>query len=161
VHLQHIGYPIANDPLYGPVPAQSAPDQIGAEQGSDPAQPSLRRLVSFQGGLFDEEDLGAAGVKDWLRERMDPSGSRWLPVADSPNHSSFTQVDIADGQPHEHLLETECLRCRLERWVPVPRLIPIWLHALRYELDPNGEWPRLRFQAYPPSWASVFGSVRL
>lgn len=129
VHLQFLGYPIANDPLYGcdawPYGGKGGVDsdnlteiiaKVVAKAFPDPAK---------EGGLIvnvpNEPDLDGAGILE-----IQPLSR---------------QQDLADGS-----YCPKCIECMHEKRLPIREQLEMYLHSYRYENTWN-------YQSEMPIWA--------
>ncbi|CAH1767784.1 9598_t:CDS:2 [Entrophospora sp. SA101] len=138
VHLQYLGYPIANDPLYCNKKVWGSnlgKGGINEEAGDgrnedDNDQPSIKNIIeklSNEVGDDDEIDLN---------------------LKKTDNEQSKEKIDLMIGDKNEESDEYYCEECNINKFPdPKPNQLLIWLHALKYE----GEgW---EFKTDLPDWA--------
>nr|CAG8614922.1 11868_t:CDS:2 [Entrophospora candida] len=138
VHLQYLGYPIANDPLYCNKKVWGSnlgKGGINEEAGDgrnedDNDQPSIKNIIeklSNEVGDDDEIDLN---------------------LKKTDNEQSKEKIDLVIGDKNEESDEYYCEECNINKFPdPKPNQLLIWLHALKYE----GEgW---EFKTDLPDWA--------
>ncbi|KAH6690305.1 pseudouridine synthase [Plectosphaerella plurivora] len=112
VHLQHLGHPIANDPIY-------ANQRVwGFDLGSNDAE----------GDKYKDEDIMA---------RLERMGKE--DVADAVAYHD-EQVEVYQKRRAEHYAGFNCEICDTPMYTdPGEEELSLWLHSLRYE-DSGGAW---------------------
>ncbi|RKO91316.1 pseudouridine synthase, partial [Blyttiomyces helicus] len=106
VHLQYLGHPIANDPIY-------CSDVWGPEQGKGGVAEDLttRMMEDFERHAFPHEEEESQPAPDAERQDQTPTP---------------TTSDASDRVPN-------CLDCARRRADPIPEQLEIWLHSWKYE----------------------------
>lgn len=151
MHLQYLGFPIANDPIYcndhwgsdvgrGGVSAEQA--QVVAELLATDIYPhpdeDLKGITALGQELAESIDALAIG-KD-VQERPVPE-----PENIAKNDEAVDKVNV----PADVTLN--CSECVIERMDPIPQQLGIWLHSAIYESLPKGEgW---KHETPKPAWA--------
>ncbi|XP_077542915.1 pseudouridylate synthase RPUSD2-like [Haemaphysalis longicornis] len=167
VHLQYLGYPIVNDPLYN-----------HTVFGSEKAKGGLKEKTKEQ---LVHDLLEVHTLKKWLGPEMDLTPEGNLPGEELPDDEGAVgeeadPVDQCSGSSQfpaslHHYLEgddtaafcvamekqafekdkfvrrPECLECRCKYKDPEPKDLFIYLHCLRYS------GPNWKYEAPWPSWA--------
>ncbi|XP_075529542.1 pseudouridylate synthase RPUSD2-like isoform X1 [Dermacentor variabilis] len=166
VHLQYLGYPIVNDPLYN-----------HTVFGSQKAKGGLTEKTKEQ---LVEDLLEVHNLKKWLGPEMDLTSDGCLPEdegcgggGDTMGRCEFLEKPATSHFPESlnHYLEgaesltframmekqafdkakfvrrQECLECRCKYKDPEPKDLLIYLHCLRYK---GSNWV---YEAAWPSWA--------
>ncbi|KAL2920151.1 DRAP deaminase [Polyrhizophydium stewartii] len=131
VHLQFLGFPIANDPVYC---CSAWGDGMG-RGGLDPAtRDSIVQRVtevafpSEEALLGDLAPGGEASAADPAQETQTNAAVDVAPLSDDP----------AD----------DCAECRLSRRDPIPEQLTIWLHSWKY--SGGSGW---QYETPMPDWA--------
>uniref|UniRef100_A0A8C5PCZ8 Pseudouridylate synthase RPUSD2 n=1 Tax=Leptobrachium leishanense TaxID=445787 RepID=A0A8C5PCZ8_9ANUR len=175
VHLQYLGHPIVNDPIYNT-------DSWGPNRGKGGVlnktdEELLRSLVeehkskqSFDLLDISEEDLRAGFQSKTTEEKESTSengagGGGSQAVSDPAETEAATSTQAEDGQdlcqmsgganlPHNDadeqrgLIDPLCGECKISRLDPSPKDLVMFLHALRYKGSD------FDFSSEMPEWAS-------
>ncbi|KAJ3112048.1 hypothetical protein HDU96_005000 [Phlyctochytrium bullatum] len=131
VHLQYLGYPIANDPLYC---TDAWGDQLGKE-------------ANYSGTTSD--------VIERLKETCFPIQSAPAVTQVAEQNDESTTYDEASDALEPTAIEGEYLRvrdfpcpeCAIKRLEPIPDQLRIFLHSWKYE---SSDW---KFETELPLWA--------
>ena len=136
VHLQHLGHPIANDPIY--------------------ANPLI--FTSF-------EDVDAATDEE-LISRLENMGKSMAtttladPKLEPLDEKNITSVAGLDNPERREMWSGEvCDTCGTQLYLdPAPEELEIWLHAWKYSgktipKDKSQEGEEWSYQTEPPEWA--------
>ncbi|CAG8494555.1 779_t:CDS:2 [Paraglomus brasilianum] len=149
VHLQYLGYPIANDPLY------NHPSAWGPSKGKGGFdQETTAKVIEYfmQEGLGDEEK--AVVIKPETGEEANLANGKKLIISENDNADEQDE-DEASGTPIADeetpcLDEDYCEECANQKFNdPLPHQLCIWLHALKYEGD---GW---KYETELPEWAKT------
>ncbi|KAJ1559554.1 RNA pseudouridylate synthase domain containing protein 2, partial [Nowakowskiella sp. JEL0078] len=142
VHLQYLGYPIANDPIYcsnfwgqemgkGGIDADATAAVINKFQSfSYPTikVSDIKQTNSSESGLFSTIDIKS---KVEAEQNVTEDNLRKWPLWKSSTGEEFT-----------------CRECAVLRKDPLPEQLTLWLHAWRYE------WEKEVYQTECPDWAN-------
>ncbi|TPX60567.1 hypothetical protein PhCBS80983_g01687 [Powellomyces hirtus] len=130
VHLQYLGHPIANDPIYGC-------DIWGPDMG--------------KGGV------GKAEIAKVLEE-LTPYAYPQDPKADPADETKAAEPGKPADQPNEvgeassavnPARNLACGECTVRRMDPIPEQLQIWLHSWKYELKQG------HYETSMPTWADA------
>lgn len=160
VHLQFLGHPILNDPIYNSTAWGPSRGQGGHIAKTD--EELLRDLVaeheakeSFNVLDLCEGDL-AAGVtdstapselaKDSLGE-LATADQKIDGIAEAASQHLDTPGKAAKADVRNQETDPLCAECRLSRQDPLPRDLVMFLHALRYK------GPDFEYVSPMPAWA--------
>lgn len=139
VHLQYLGHPIINDPLYNTT-AFGPTKGKGADYGGYTNEQLIENLRKEH------------CVNDWI---VEPTEIPSQVMKDSAKHQEdvnmfLGHMDIVTGPPFDPSKQNSdetCEECKLNYRSPPPRSLMIFLHALKYETDGK------TFQTELPFWA--------
>ncbi|KAL1786855.1 kinetochore scaffold 1 [Sigmodon hispidus] len=158
VHLQFLGHPVLNDPIYNSTAWGPSRGQGGHIPKTDEellrdlvaehqAKESLNVLDLCEGdlaaGLMDSTAPSSELVKDSLKElatvsqKIDGVAEATSQDLDTPEKAAKTDVMNQETDPL-------CSECRLSRQDPLPQDLVMFLHALRYkgpDFDDNIQKP--------------------
>ncbi|KND01530.1 RluA family pseudouridine synthase [Spizellomyces punctatus DAOM BR117] len=125
VHLQYLGYPIANDPIYC----------------CDIWGPSLGKGGIEKGQL--DSVLKELTPHAYPQDVQDHTDSALITVGQlqSDAEEASSNQQIADT------LEADCSECLIQRMDPIPEQLQIWLHSWKCE------WDRGKYETPIPNWA--------
>jgi RluA family pseudouridine synthase len=150
VHLQHLGFPIANDPLYGSVTAE--------KRGPILSDGKTKR--AWQKDSFDSASRAAKSARvnddDNDDDDNDNDDNDDAPPTAATNRSSPFVDDVCDF----------CVDCANPEDDPAPEALLIYLHAYCYTLlRPENGWPAglqfsndsAIFRAAVPAWCDGSG----
>ncbi|KAJ3082114.1 RNA pseudouridylate synthase domain containing protein 2, partial [Quaeritorhiza haematococci] len=140
VHLQYLGYPIANDPIYCSETWGENMGKGGVDQAT--AQNAVDRLAE---GTYPV----AATPQRSSSPSSTPNNKAWEPSsAESEKATGTTPSESTTASSASQSNILECLECSLNRRDPVPEQLQIYLHSWRYEgVGWSWETPK-------PAWAS-------
>jgi len=140
VHLQHLGFPIANDPIYN----------------NDPA---VNRLSMYKNGeegeseVFEkneeEEEENSKTEEDGDASLPTPSPSSTIPSSSDPSSSSPSPPDPSLNNEPLFPPPVKCHDCLNPKPDPLPHEMCLFLHAYIYE---GPEW---KFETPLPKWAII------
>jgi RluA family pseudouridine synthase len=130
VHLQWLGYPIINDPLYNH-PAWGPETGKGRESTDD----MVKVITELTEAKFSERK-NEGGV-DPVTIATD--------TGDKP--TTDTTPDDGRGQDEPFIIDADCSDCHAHHPDPTPNDLVMYLHALKYE---GKGWS---FSTDPPEWA--------
>ncbi|KAI8809137.1 pseudouridine synthase [Cladochytrium replicatum] len=133
VHLMHLGFPIANDPIYC---TDFWTSEIAGSEGSEEA--AVREFAKV---VFPDEGENTA--------IENVASNTNTTTADTSADATPPLVEFADGR------KFECARCVVKKADPVPEMLGIYLHMWKYEWDEpggNGETLRRVYQTEMPDW---------
>ncbi|KAI1293868.1 RNA pseudouridylate synthase domain-containing protein 2 [Halotydeus destructor] len=137
LHLQYLGYPIMNDPMYNSF-------AFGPHKGKD---------ANY--GVDKEELIKALAtehcVENWFEESAMPEVDRTRTEADI-HFEDHVRKAIGDLSPKfdasRVLKDDDCIECSRRYINPAPKHLLIYLHALKYSGD---GWS---YETEPPIWAA-------
>ncbi|KAJ1950017.1 DRAP deaminase, partial [Linderina macrospora] len=137
VHLQYLGYPIANDPLYCNTEVWG--DHMG-KQGELPADAQLGE----QGVEQADEKAGEETDKQTVPSGLSvANGEAWIPLVRRMERWKDLQEEIERGEG-----DRVCDKCSIPAYPdPRPDQLCIWLHAWRYS------GPGWEYETELPGWA--------
>lgn len=156
IHLQFLGYPIVNDPLYnhpvfGPLKGR------GGDYGGQTDEEVVQHLINLHNA---ENWLGIDGDADQRMfkqssaentERIQEPVSVKIPILQQPVNEKSTQTnhDPPDLEfiPKKLTVDENCLECKLKFKDPRLQDLVMYLHAFKYK-GPNWE-----YQTPFPDWA--------
>ncbi|CAG8535505.1 3705_t:CDS:2 [Paraglomus occultum] len=149
VHLQYLGYPIANDPLY------NHPSAWGASKGKGGFdQETTARVIDYfmREGLGDEEKTIV--INSETGEETNLTNDKETVISETNNAGERNEDETSDtpvGDEGTHYLnEDYCEECANQKFDdPLPHQLCIWLHALKYEGD---GW---KYETELPEWAKT------
>jgi tRNA pseudouridine synthase 9 len=132
LHLQYLGFPIANDPNYGGelnYGFKQSLDTLRKEDGSAPSSKESIKVASIS-------DSASVAVDGDIEEGagVDPDEAELI------KNCKFCQLSPEDGL--ESAFKEEQLKCT-----------GMWLHALKYEINLPSE--TLTFEVPPPNWVDI------
>lgn len=149
VHLQYLGFPIVNDPLYndkvfGPLKGK------GGDFGGKTDEELIKELIEIHNA---ESFLGLDGepdpkVSNTIKSKVAQYSSISMPT--SPNEkSSQTSYEYPDTtfDPAKMTSDDNCLECKLKYKDPNPEQLVMYLHALKYS------GPTWHYETPLPYWA--------
>ncbi|XP_051833049.1 pseudouridylate synthase RPUSD2 [Antechinus flavipes] len=162
VHLQFLGHPIINDPIYNTAAWGPARGRGGHVPKTDDellqdlleehrAKQSLDVLDLFEGDL--PPGLKAPADPFFKQDFKEPSTTTRGP--EEPNQTTSLDLDTAELTPGETAgsglkdkkMDPLCEECRLVRQDPLPQELVMYLHALRYK------GPGFEYSSPMPAWA--------
>ncbi|KAJ3292929.1 RNA pseudouridylate synthase domain containing protein 2 [Borealophlyctis nickersoniae] len=178
VHLQYLGFPIVNDPLYGNSLWEEKRGKGGvtekvawevAEKMTKTAYPHMKpaEIAAFMGlqgeereammtaaKAAEEKGKGKAAEKEKGKGNGKAKGKR---AAQAEPETSRKALRTTRGKKLETVLapprmiegKLECPDCRIHRPDPTPEQMCIWLHAISY-VHRGGGW---NFVCPAPDWA--------
>jgi len=143
VHLQFLGHPIVNDPLYNSV--SFGPEKgKGGKLGKSKEQLILDLMEShtLANWIKSEEYLACKEEKDGGEDQAENLGTSLL------GDSLPANEVIADNKEDPNF-DANCQECRVQYKDPPPDTLVMFLHALKY----SGEgW---QYQTELPDWATL------
>lgn len=160
VHLQFLGHPILNDPIYNSAAWGPSRGQGGHISKTDEellrdlvaehqAKESLNMLDLCEGdlaaGLVDSTACSSELAKDSLEELT--TASQKLDGAASQHLGTAEKAANTDAMTQE--TDPLCAECRLLRQDPLPQDLVMFLHALRYK------GPDFEYVSPMPAWAQA------
>ncbi|KYN19833.1 RNA pseudouridylate synthase domain-containing protein 2 [Trachymyrmex zeteki] len=145
VHLQYLGYPVVNDPLYNHVvfgPHKGKGGNIGKTD-----EELVRDLISIHNaenwlGMDGDSDMSLFKPKLELEERMLGSGN------DKDNGSSPSSTPDSTFANDKVTVDPHCYECKVKYRDPKPSDLVMYLHAWRY-CGPGWE-----YETPLPAWAA-------
>lgn len=143
VHLKSLGFPIANDPFYGPdsPPFDFVPKV--AQQFDEDAE--LEKIEKIENQV-EHENVFAALSED-AGDPEPESGDRKIRKGKNGNkQNKVSKVNVREGR--DKTFDEICDCCTGKRTL-TQHVTCIWLHAYRYE---SCDW---KFEAPMPDWAKV------
>ncbi|KAM9777878.1 pseudouridylate synthase RPUSD2 [Neosynchiropus ocellatus] len=147
VHLQYLGFPIVNDPIYGSSawgPHRGKGGQVG-KSDEELYQALVQEHKAKEGldlaGDVNEVPLEGAGEMAAEKTLDHVSGDPQTDAADSSSNGA--QCDAAESADRDHL----CSECKLVRPDPTGAELVMYLHALRYK------GPDFEYSTELPGWA--------
>lgn len=161
VHLQFLGHPILNDPIYNSTAWGPSRGQGGHIAKTDEellrdlvaehqAKESLNVLDLCEGdlaaGLIDSAAPSSELAKDSLGE-MATAAQKIDGIAEATSQPLDTPGKAAKADVRNHETDPLCAECRLSRQDPLPRDLVMFLHALRYK------GPDFEYVSPMPAWA--------
>ncbi|XP_055459719.1 pseudouridylate synthase RPUSD2 [Psammomys obesus] len=161
VHLQFLGHPILNDPIYNSTAWGPSRGQGGHIAKTDEellrdlvaehqAKESLNVLDLCEGdlaaGLIDSTAPSSELAKDSLGE-MATVAQKIDGIAKAAPQPPDTPGKAAKADVRNHEKDPLCAECRLSRQDPLPRDLVMFLHALRYK------GPDFEYVSPMPAWA--------
>ncbi|TPX72707.1 hypothetical protein SpCBS45565_g00011 [Spizellomyces sp. 'palustris'] len=123
VHLQYLGYPIANDPIYC----------------CDIWGPSLGKGGIGKGQL--DSVLKELTPHAYPQDAQEHTASVPITIGQPQSEEASSNQLIADT------LESDCSECLIQRMDPIPEQLQIWLHSWKCE------WDRGKYETSIPIWA--------
>lgn len=157
VHLQHLGFPIANDPIYTRSEINTISLNPTALEGEDFPEgcESLGLTAGVQGAATKTTATSnttshvlSSRLKETTggQERKDADGEGDEESSGVSNISLTTSV-APDHETHLQEVEGGCSDCKLTRMDPLPEQLYIYLHAYKYV---GQGWS---YQTEMPFWA--------
>ncbi|XP_074091209.1 pseudouridylate synthase RPUSD2 [Macrotis lagotis] len=162
VHLQFLGHPIINDPIYNTAAWGPARGRGGHVPKTDDellrdlleehrAKQSLNVLDLFEGDL--PPDLKSSSDPVFKQDLKEPPVPTKNP--EEPNQAVSIDLDTrelapekaADSGLKDKEMDPLCEECRLVRQDPLPQELVMYLHALRYK------GPGFEYSSPMPAWA--------
>ncbi|RVE57263.1 hypothetical protein OJAV_G00214460 [Oryzias javanicus] len=156
VHLQYLGFPIKNDPIYGSSAWGPNRGKGGVVGRSD--EEILQALVEehrsqenqdFLDDLTGGKEAAEKTVTDTCRQQVDPCGDETDVITDGTKESNnpatengSKSADVTKGS-QDHL----CSECKIVRPDPTEKELIMYLHALRYK------GPDFEYSTRLPEWA--------
>ncbi|KAF6732866.1 RNA pseudouridylate synthase domain-containing protein 2 [Oryzias melastigma] len=154
VHLQYLGFPIKNDPIYGSsawgpnrgkggVVGRSDEEILQALVEEHRSQENQDFLDDHTGG----KEAAERNVTDTRRQQVDPCGDKTDVITDGTKDSNNPEngsksADVPIGS-RDHL----CSECKIVRPDPTEKELIMYLHALRYK------GPDFEYSTRLPEWA--------
>ncbi|XP_010213916.1 PREDICTED: RNA pseudouridylate synthase domain-containing protein 2 [Tinamus guttatus] len=142
VHLQYLGYPIVNDPIYnmkawGPERGKGGKIDKTDDELLEALVEEHRSKQSLDVLDISEEDWDPStdnrecGNSGDYRESVDPVNGNSCPAEDAkdPARGEIPAVEEEGVEEKDPL----CLECQITRQDPSPRELVMYLHALRYK----------------------------
>ncbi|PSN35204.1 RNA pseudouridylate synthase domain-containing protein 2 [Blattella germanica] len=152
VHLQYLGFPIMNDPLYNhPVfgPEKGKGGNIG--KTDDQLIKELMAVHNAESWLGTEEDFcDSIGVSQKCDDVQNGDGQpkEVLSEVDLEGKNSENELD-STFNPEKVTVDEHCHECKVKFRDPSPSDLVMYLHALKYQ------GPGWSYQTELPDWASV------
>ena len=157
VHLQYLGFPIANDPLYN--------SQIfGPEKGKGgitgkTEEELIEDLIKHHSleNWVESEEYEASKI-DTVSSNLNPSKYEKeevtekdvaLKISSDETQKALLDDDVNDNSDGKEYYDPHCSECRTSYKDPPPDTLLLFLHALKYSGD---GWS---YQTPPPSWANL------
>ncbi|KAJ1663288.1 DRAP deaminase [Coemansia sp. RSA 1813] len=143
VHLQFLGYPIANDPLY------CNEDVWGRELGKGGNLPDLPQTNKQQPLPKAPDTTAVERPEKMAGKRDNDTNEAWLPLVHRMEEWK-TKQELVDhvGQSVDDNVPRMCPKCSNPTYPdPTPDELSIWLHAWRYS------GPGWTFETPLPAWA--------
>lgn len=152
VHLQYLGYPIVNDPLYndkvfGPLKGK------GGDFGGKTDEELIQQLIEIHNaenflGLDEDPDRIAAKSIKTKKNQVASYSSISTPIS-SNDKSSQTMYESPDTtlDPSKITSDENCLECKMKYKDPNPEQLVMYLHALKYT------GPNWHYETPLPYWA--------
>lgn len=147
VHLQYLGFPIVNDPLYndnvfGPLKGK------GGDFGGKTDEELIKQLIEIHNA---ETFLGIEGDPDRkVTKTIRNEGVSSISMPTSLNDkSSQTAYEVPDTtfDPTKLTSDENCLECKTKYKDPNPEQLVMYLHALKYT------GPNWHYETPLPYWA--------
>ncbi|KYM93631.1 RNA pseudouridylate synthase domain-containing protein 2 [Cyphomyrmex costatus] len=150
VHLQYLGYPVVNDPLYNHVvfgPHKGKGGNIGKTD-----EELVRDLISIHNaenwlGMDGDSDMSLFKPKLELEERMLGSGSD-KDNGSSPSSTPGSEPPDSTFANDKVTVDPHCYECKVKYRDPKPSDLVMYLHAWRY-CGPGWE-----YETPLPAWAA-------
>ncbi|XP_003508365.1 RNA pseudouridylate synthase domain-containing protein 2 [Cricetulus griseus] len=161
VHLQFLGHPILNDPIYNSTAWGPSRGQGGHIPKTDEellrdlvaehqAKESLNVLDLCEGdlapGLMDSTAPSSKLAKNSLEE-LASVAQKIERIAEAPSQDLDTPEKAAKAEVMNQETDPLCAECRLSRQDPLPQDLVMFLHALRYK------GPDFEYVSPMPAWA--------
>ncbi|CAN9502113.1 unnamed protein product [Ophioblennius macclurei] len=161
VHLQYLGYPILNDPIYGSSawgPHRGKGGLVGktneellqalVEENRSQENPLLLDVddcvrVAQEAGKKEKTDGSDRSSENKVASRTEADASSTESVTPLSAGSNGNPAQETSGGGRDHL----CSECKLERADPTERELIMYLHALRYK------GPNFEYSTRLPDWA--------
>ncbi|KAM8833672.1 pseudouridylate synthase RPUSD2 [Synchiropus picturatus] len=148
VHLQYLGFPIVNDPIYGSSawgPHRGKGGQVG-KSDEELYQALVQEHKAKEGLDLEGDDIGipleGAGEVAAAEKTLDQeSGDSQTEATGSTSNGA--QCDTSETAGRDHL----CSECKLVRPDPTEAELVMYLHALRYK------GPDFEYSTDLPDWA--------
>ncbi|CAG8607977.1 3120_t:CDS:2 [Cetraspora pellucida] len=141
VHLQYLGHPIANDPLYANAKAWGS--KLG-KGGIDAEQTDIIIDKLIKEGFCDDGDMSVDSQKKTDDSQTDTGDDLKNEIAKLQNENNHAKESIVTVKPNIEV----CVECTAPKFSdPFLHQLLIWLHALKYEGD---GW---KFESELPFWA--------
>lgn len=173
VHLQYLGYPISNDPLYNHTafgPLKGRGGDIGGKTNEQLVN-DLAEIHNAENWLGAEnDDDGCCGVPSDADTKTNSSDSTESSIGDCENFAS-TETEMNPNElkcstnqsvatqtsyevPNNHFdaskitTDENCVECRMNYRDPKPKDLVMYLHALKYS------GPGWSYETPLPEWAN-------
>lgn len=145
VHLQFLGYPIVNDPLYnleifGPLKGK------GGDLGGKTDEQLIKDLLEVHNTeiWLGDTDTGLGGT-------LEQTSTLESSTSAQENTSDCQNVEISDNSnsfdPSKVTADEHCYECKVKFKDPKPQDLVMYLHALKYS------GPDFEFETEMPDWA--------
>ncbi|CAG8494927.1 16288_t:CDS:2 [Racocetra fulgida] len=144
VHLQYLGHPIANDPLYANAKAwgsELGKGGINAEQTDIIIDKLIKEGFCENGDMSSDTQKKTDDCKVFQTNTGDDLKNE---IAKLPNENNHAKESVVIAKPNMKLCE-ECTAAKFSD--PFLHQLLIWLHALKYEGD---GW---KYESELPFWA--------
>ncbi|XP_063708142.1 pseudouridylate synthase RPUSD2-like [Culicoides brevitarsis] len=143
VHLQYLGFPIVNDPLYNHTvfgPTKGKDGDFGGQTDDE----LIARLIEIHNA---ENFLGIEGDEDLAKLKIEAEN---VEKSKNPNDKSCqTGYEAPDStfDPAKMTSDENCLECKMVFKDPNPEQLVMYLHALKYT---GPDW---HYETKLPYWA--------
>ncbi|KAJ3417446.1 RNA pseudouridylate synthase domain containing protein 2 [Chytridiales sp. JEL 0842] len=140
VHLQYLGYPIANDPLY-------CTDVWGESGGKGGIKEEERQEVveRIEKVAYPFAEVKPAGEESNAKDGKEGGADEKPAVLDVQEQKEMSNEK--DGTDPLSLSDFPCIECALKRMDPIPDQLQIYLHSFKYS---GGDW---EYETGTPMWA--------
>ena len=140
VHLQYLGYPIANDPLYNSTifgPGKGKNGEFGKSR--DQLIEDMIKHHSVENWIESEEYQQSRLSSDKTEISVDTSDDK------------ISDVTVVSNNDKSEYFDAHCVECRTVYKDPPPDTLVMYLHALRYTCQDQG-WS---YTTEMPDWAKL------
>ncbi|CAH1233487.1 RPUSD2 [Branchiostoma lanceolatum] len=146
VHLQYLGHPIINDPLYNSAAWGSKRGKGGIDSTS--MNDILGKLVTEETERQSSSPSGDSNSAQTGSSESEHTPSEQSADLDTEEGAKVKGQGVTKSTDDVSTVDPICDECRVSRRDPTPKELVMYLHALSYE----GEgWS---FETPPPKWAS-------